>query len=160
MSWSDIRNGVSMGPTQSFGSGWGANAPNMMPDLNASQMAAIPAMDMGNMAAMPSFAMGKEPSIWDNFLGSTGANGMKSQGWGGMALGAAQGIGNAWMGMKQYGLAKDQLAQSKKQFELNFGAQQKTTNAALEDRQTARVAAAGGPGAYQSVGDYMKKNGV
>jgi hypothetical protein len=91
------------------------------------------------------------------FLGST-ENGVTTQGWGGAALGLAQGLGNAWMGMKQYGLAKDQLAQSKKQFELNYGAQQKTTNAALEDRQKARVAS--NPGAYQSVGDYMKKNGI
>lgn len=93
------------------------------------------------------------------FLGKT-ENGVTKQGWGGMAFGAAQGIGNAFMGMKQYGLAKDQLAQSKKQFDLNYGAQQKTTNAALADRQTARVASAGGSGAYQSVGDYMKKNGI
>lgn len=91
------------------------------------------------------------------FLGKT-ENGVTTQGWGGMALGAAQGIGNAWMGMKQYGLAKDQLAQSKKQFDLNFGAQRKTTNAALEDRQAARVAS--NPGAYQSVSEYMKKNGI
>lgn len=91
------------------------------------------------------------------FLGST-ENGITSQGWGGLALGGAQALGNAWMGMQQYGLAKDQLAQSKKQFDLNYGAQQKTTNAALEDRQRARVAS--NPGAYASVGDYMKKNGI
>lgn len=91
------------------------------------------------------------------FLGST-ENGVTTQGWGGTALGITQGLGNAWMGMKQYGLAKDQLAQSKKQFEMNYAAQQKTTNLALEDRQRARVAS--NPGAYQSVGDYMKKNGI
>lgn len=91
------------------------------------------------------------------FLGKT-ENGVTTQGWGGTALGIAQGLGNAWMGMKQYGLAKDQLAQSKKQFEMNYAAQQKTTNSALEDRQRARVAS--NPGAYQSVGDYMKKNGI
>ena len=91
------------------------------------------------------------------FLGKT-ENGVTTQGWGGAALGVAQGLGNTFMGMKQYGLAKDQLAQSKKQFDLNFGAQQKTTNSALADRQAARVAS--NPGAYQSVGDYMKKNGI
>jgi hypothetical protein len=91
------------------------------------------------------------------FLGST-ENGVTTQGWGGTAIGVLQGLGNAWMGMKQYGLAKDQLAQSKKQFELNFGAQQKTVNSQLEDRQRARVAS--NPSAYQSVGDYMKKNGI
>lgn len=93
-----------------------------------------------------------------SIFGSTAANGVKTQGWGGTALGVANGISNAWMGMQQYGLAKDQLAQSKKQFELNYGAQQKTTNAALSDRQAARVAS--NPGAYQSVADYMKTNGI
>lgn len=88
-----------------------------------------------------------------SFLGKDGA-----QGWGSTALGAAGGIFNAWMGMKQYGLAKDTLETNKQQFAQNFGAQQKMTNSRLQDRQAARVAS--NPGAYQSVGDYMKTNGV
>lgn len=84
--------------------------------------------------------------------------GMTQQGWGMPALGAAQGIFNAYMGMKQYGLYKDQLAESKRQFGLNYSAQRQTTNAALEDRQIARVAS--NPTAYQSVGDYMAKNSI
>lgn len=91
-------------------------------------------------------------------LGKKLADGTQVQGWGGLGLGAASGIMNAWMGMQQYGLAKDQLAQSKKAFDMNYNAQVKTTNAALEDRQNARVAS--NPGAYQSTGDYMKKNGL
>lgn len=92
------------------------------------------------------------------FLGSTGADGIKTQGWGAPALGVAQGLGNAFLSMKQYGLAKDTFNENKRQFALNFGAQQKTTNARLEDRQAARIAS--NPTAYQSVGDYMKKYGV
>jgi len=92
------------------------------------------------------------------FLGSTGADGIKTEGWGGAALGLGQGIANAYMGMKQYGLAKDQLAEGKRQFEKNYAAQQSTTNTALEDRQRARVAS--NPGAYQSVGAYMAQNGI
>lgn len=92
------------------------------------------------------------------FLGSKGADGTFTQGWGGMALGAAQGIGNLYLGMKQYGLAKETLANNKAQFERNFDAQKTTTNASLEDRQRARVAS--NAGAYQSVGDYMNQNGV
>ena len=92
-------------------------------------------------------------SIWDSFLSKDG-----KQGWGDTAMGAASGLFNAWMGMKQYGLAKDTLETNKQQFAQNFGAQQKMTNSRLEDRQAARVAS--NPGAYQSVGDYMKKNGV
>lgn len=92
------------------------------------------------------------------FLGGRAADGSMSQGWGGMALSGAQGITNAYMGMKQYGLAKDTFNENKRQFALNYDAQKKTTNSHLEDRQAARVAS--NPNAYQSVGDYMKKNGI
>lgn len=84
--------------------------------------------------------------------------GQRIGGYGGLALGAAQGLGSLYLGMKQYQLAKDTLATNKAQFERNFAAQQKTTNTALEDRQRARVAS--NAGAYQSVGDYMNANRV
>ena len=93
-----------------------------------------------------------------NFLGGKDANGMQTQGWGGLALGGAQALGSLYMGMQQYNLAKDTLANNKAQFERNFAAQKTTTNASLEDRQRARVAS--NAGAYQSVGDYMNQNGV
>lgn len=73
-------------------------------------------------------------------------------------MGVGQGIFNGWLGMQQYGLAKDKLAESKRQFELNYDAQQRMTNAQLEDRQKARIAFS--PGAYESVGSYMDKHGV
>lgn len=99
-----------------------------------------------------------DPTFMQSLLGYTNQNGMQQQGWGSLALGAAQGLGNAWMGMKQYGLAKDSLKENKRQFNINYEAQRKLTNSQLEDRQRARVAA--NPGAYQSVGDYMNKNGI
>lgn len=74
----------------------------------------------------------------------------------GYALPMVQTLGaltNAYLGMKQYGLAKSQLAQNKYQFGLNYDAQRSTINSQLEDRQRARVAS--NPGAYQSIGDYM-----
>lgn len=124
-------------------------------DVNGQVNAGI---DMSGWGGTQSWGAGATDWLQNSgFLGKT-ENGVTTQGWGGAALGAMQGFGNAFMGMKQYGLAKDQLAQSKKQFELNYGAQKKTTNAALEDRQAARVAS--NSGAYQSVGDYMKKNGI
>lgn len=99
---------------------------------------------------------------WMKNSGITGsydpATGVKSEGWGGLALGAGQGLFNAWLGMQQLGLAKDTLSFNKDQFNKNFGAQQKTTNARLEDRQRARVAS--NAGAYQSVGDYMQQNRI
>lgn len=91
----------------------------------------------------------------DIFKGAVGTPG--APGWGGMALGAASGIANTFLGMKQYGLAKKSLAQNKEQFQMNFGAQQKMTNSRLEDRQAARVASGRG---YESVSDYMKKYAV
>lgn len=90
-------------------------------------------------------------SLLDGFLGKNG-----QQGWGNLALGAAQGIGGAYMGMKQYGLAKDALAQSQDQFNKNYGAQRQTLNTQLEDRQRARVAASAGQA--ESVADYMARN--
>lgn len=96
-------------------------------------------------------------NLW-GALGSTNEAGIRTDGWGGMALGAAQGISGAFMGMQQYNLAKKTLAENKKQFNLNFNTQRTLTNGQLEDRQRARVAS--NAGAYQSVGDYMQKNGV
>lgn len=96
--------------------------------------------------------------LFSSFLQQRDANGVLSGGWGTTALGAAQGLGNLYMGMQQYGLAKKALQQSKDQFEKNYAAQRTTTNASLEDRQRARVAS--NPGAYQSVGDYMNQHGI
>jgi hypothetical protein len=91
-------------------------------------------------------------------LGKTLGDGTKLQGWGGMAVGAASGIMNSLLGFQQMGMAKDAAKESRRQFDLNYGAQVKTTNSQLEDRQRARVAS--NSGAYQSVGDYMKQYGI
>lgn len=97
-------------------------------------------------------------SMFGSMLPTYGANGqMTGQGWGGLALNAASSMFNAYMGMKQYGLAKDQFAESKKQFGMNFDAQRRTTNASLADRQRARLSTGGN---YQSVGDYMGQYGI
>lgn len=92
-------------------------------------------------------------SMWDNFLGKPG-----QQGWGSLALGAASGLMNGFMGMKQLSLGKKTLEQNRRQFDLNFAAQQKMTNSRLEDRQRARNA--GTPGFHMSTEDYMKKYGI
>ena len=100
------------------------------------------------------------PWNWNDFLfGSTNnQTGIKTNSALGTGLGILQGLGSAYMGMKQYGLAKDQLQFSKDAFNKNYAAQAKMTNASLMDRQRARVAS--NPGAYQSVGDYMAQNGI
>lgn len=99
-----------------------------------------------------------DPSFLDGMIGYTDAQGNKVNGWGGLALGAAQTAVSGYMGWKQLQLAKSQLKESKRQFNLNFGAQQKLTNSRLEDRQRARVAY--DPGGYESVSSYMQKNGI
>ena len=94
------------------------------------------------------------PGANTSFLdGALGPNG-----WGGLALNAAGGLASTFLGMKQYGLAKQTLEENKRQFGLNYAAQRQTTNTRLEDRQRARVAS--NANAYQSVGDYMATNGI
>lgn len=92
-------------------------------------------------------------------IGSTDTKtGMRTDGWGGLALSTGAGLFNAYMGMKQYGLFKDQLNFQKESFARNYDAQRTSMNTQLEDRQKARIAA--NPGAYQSVGEYMDKNRI
>lgn len=73
---------------------------------------------------------------------------------GGLALGAA----GAWNTFQANKLARDQLNFTKSSWNKQFEANRRTTNAALADRQAARVAS--NPGAYESQADYMKKYGV
>lgn len=110
-----------------------------------------PSGNGGPLSALGNLFKGFQPQYNDKGV-------MTSQGWGGAAMGIGQGLFNAYMGMKQYGLYKDQLAESKRQFELNFDAQRRTTNAALADRQAARVAF--NPNNAMSVADYMAKYGI
>lgn len=115
---------------------------------------------------MPDAGIGPAPTgglmDWLEQLNAFGKTDLKTGihtgGWAAPAAGLAQSVLNAFMGMKQFGLAKKALAENKRQFNLNYDAQRSMTNAALEDRQRARLAA--NPGAYQSVGDYMNRYGI
>ena len=132
-----------------------------MAQLSLPDTSSLVPVGMPNVSATPAPSMWDGLSSWMNnsgVLGKTLAEGTKVQGWGMPALNLASGLTNAFFGQKQYQLAKDTLDQNKKQFQLNFDAQRKTTNSALADRQASRVAA--NPGAYQSVGDYMKQYGI
>ena len=95
----------------------------------------------------------------DGLLGTTNPQtGVQTPGWGGLALNTAQGLGNAWMGMKQYGLAKDQFKFQKDMMNKNYEAQKTTLNTQLEDRQRARIAS--NPGAYQPLAPYLDQNRI
>lgn len=99
-----------------------------------------------------------KPSWQTKWLGGTDANGLSSKGIIPVGMQAFSGLTSAYLGWQQFNLAKDQLAQNKKIFNLNFSNQAQNINRDLEDRQRARVAS--NAGAYQSVGDYMNKNSV
>lgn len=99
------------------------------------------------------------PSFMQKLTGYTDPNtGMGVGGFGNLALGTGQALLGGYLGMKQYGLAKKQLGESKRQFDKNFKMQKDLTNTRMEDRQRARVAS--NPGHWDSVEDYMKKNRV
>lgn len=111
----------------------------------------IPNIGASGVPGMPTPNMGG--SWFDGMVGTK-----ETPGWGGMAMGAASGISSAMLGWGQYNLAKDTLAQHKQEYAANYDAQKRTTNASMEDRQRARIAS--NAGGYQSVGDYMSKNGI
>lgn len=106
---------------------------------------------------VPTQAVGASPDFFsmESFLGNPKTG---NQGWGMPALGAVTSLANSWLAFKNYGLAKDQLAFGKEQFNKNYEAQRNLTNSHLADRQAARVAA--NPNDTMSVADYMAKWGI
>src|SRR5690606_39259087 len=65
-------------------------------------------------------------SNWMNdsgFLGKTLGDGTKVQGWGAPAMGAVSGLASSFLGMQQMNLAKKTMAENKRQFDMNWGAQ-------------------------------------
>ncbi len=92
-----------------------------------------------------------------NWFDQTNDKGIKTQGVAGLGLGAAQGLFNGWMGMKQLGVAEDELKENKRQFNMNWGAQKKTVNNQLHNDQQFRNSV--NPNS-QPVGQYMNKWGI
>jgi len=114
--------------------------------------------------ATPDFtdALPQSPSLLESlkgyipggFLDSTDEKGIKTQGWGGPALGVVSGLGNAYMGMQQLNLAKETLANNKRQFDMNWGAQKQLTNNRIRGKWADQNAASGGKGPSEE--EYMK----
>ncbi len=121
-------------------------------------------MDLRKMYGMQPLSFDGQPqgsgwSLLDTFDKNTGVR--TGQGVAGPAINAASSLFNAYMGMKQYGLAKDQFAESKKQFGMNFDAQRRTTNASLAGRHRALLSAdPTNANGYQSMADYMAQYGI
>ena len=105
-----------------------------------------------------SFGGSSTPTWGQSAFGYTDKNGLKTNGWAGAALGLGQGLLQGYQGMQQYGMAKKAFKESQRQYNQDYAAQKKLTNANLEDRQRARVAS--NSGAYQSVSEYMEKHGI
>ena len=152
-------------------SSWVGGKPSTVatPSGYSNMMTPAPVEWLEKVQAQPGYAgLPTDPSLvkghgmfgglFDSFFDKTDANGIKTQGWGDMAMQGIQGLGNSYMAMKQYGLAEDALKEQKRQFNTNFEAQRKMTNSQLSDRQRARVAS--NEGAYQSEAEYMKKWGI
>lgn len=134
---------------QQYGGGFG----NAMSDAPAANLYDAPTIAEAVTA----------PNMWqqfkDGFRGSTDTKtGIKTDGFGGLAIGAASGLMGGYLGMQQLDLARDSAAEAKRQFGMNWDAQRTSTNTSLRDRQAARVAS--NPGAYQSVGEYMNQNRI
>ncbi len=128
-----------------------ATAPNIGATANSGYTPSDPSTDG---------IMGYLKSLFSGALNKTDAqSNITQQGWAAPVIGGASALAQGFLGMQQYGLAKDTLQQQKDQFNANYNNQKTLTNAQLTDRQTARVAA-GAPGAYQSVGSYMAQNGI
>ena len=126
------------------GYGSGANLMNTNPVVQ-------PNATFGNsLSPFPGQATPTNSFGLDNMLGPNG--------WGGLALGVGQGLFSGYLGLQQLGMAKKAFGENQRQFNLNYDAQRRTTNSALEDRQRARLAS--NAGAYESVGSYMDRNGV
>lgn len=142
-------------PAFDFGSlanygGTGATAGGFgLPEMTSGPMTFSSALNLGKMGLN---------DLFSGFGGTRNADGSGTTGWGMPAISAAQGLMGAFMGMKNYGLAKKQFEFSKGMAEKNLANQTKMVNGDLEDRQRARVAS--NPTAYQSVSAYMKEKGL
>lgn len=123
--------------------GWGATA---MQGFNG------PGFNSGanTMMGLPQINDMSKPGFMDSMLGPNG--------WGGMALSAAGGLASTFLGMKQYGLAKQTLAENKRQFELNYGAQKQTTNNQILGRGNDLYTARGGTG--QTADEYYNQRKI
>lgn len=75
-----------------------------------------------------------------------------------LGLGGVNSLLQGYLGFQNLSLAKKQYQSQLDQFNKQWDANKKLTNASLADRQAARVAS--NPNAYQSVDDYMKKYGI
>lgn len=95
---------------------------------------------------------GNTGSISDALSGMTGLQ------MGQLGLSGLSGLLNGYLGWQNMNTAKAQATNAQNNWNKQWDANVKTTNASLEDRQRARLAS--NPNAYESVDSYMKKYGI
>ncbi|CAZ66216.1 N4 gp52-like protein [Pseudomonas phage LUZ7] len=135
----------------SFGLG-GPQTNIQMPSINVGAEAA-PAQGLANLMSGFGGFFNQE-----SMFGGVSESGARTGGWVMPALGIGQALMGMQAGKRQEKFARDQLAESRRQFDLNFGAQRQSINTQMEDRQRARVAS--NAGAYESVDKYMERNRI
>lgn len=162
MSFDAILNSLrNIAPGGSNGSGGSGSNFNLSPSiknelgLGGSSLGSLSPIDTSALPGRGDFGAQDPMSLMNRLFGS--ADG-KTSGLVLPGIEAATGIGNAFLGMKQFGLAEDQFDFQKEAFNKNFEVQKNLTNSQLQDRQRARVAA--NPGAHISPAAYIAEFGV
>ena len=84
--------------------------------------------------------------------------GTTSPAYGMQTLGAALGLGQSFLGYKQYKLGKKAFKRSVMESDRNYNAQKQTINTAMQDRARANYSA--NPDFYQSPEQYMNENRI
>lgn len=105
-----------------------------------------------------SILSGASPNSFNTPSLSDSPGGISGLQLGQLGLGLGNSLLSGYLGFQNLGLAKDQASQAQKNWDKQWSANVKSTNAALADRQKARVAS--NPNAYESVDSYMKKYGI
>lgn len=135
---------------------------------------------LGRSQDVPGFSLPSAPSSptldallqfqdkgwWNNFtrgikdsgiVGGTNADGTKFDGWGSPVVGLLQALNAFGMGNRQLKLSESMVADARKQFAMNYGAQRQALNTQMEDRYRTVVAA--NPN-RESVESYMSRNRI
>lgn len=99
---------------------------------------------------------GNGNNLYQNGFGTTGQTSNLSML--GSGVSALQGLASIYLGFQNANTAKQQAAQAQNNWDTQWAANVKTTNASLSDRQAARVAS--NSKAYESVDSYMSKYGI
>lgn len=105
-----------------------------------------------------SILSGAAPNSFNTNSMSNSSGGVSGLQLGQLGLGLGNGLLSGYLGFQNLAMAKDQARQAQSNWNKQWGANVKSTNAALADRQKARIAS--NPNAYESVDAYMKKYGI